>query len=473
VFAPKVIAIYKDASGLLAQRISDSKASASDQSSSRGIGLGRTIKELSQHPVRLMDRGTLRLYVGLLEKELSLARAALATLDANEGVLAAGTGGPIGAQGKVNSGMGGGGVGAYGRVSSRHDSQHDVMGSPLGQSGAGQAYRVATPLISTAPSTARPSPLGMTGSPKGGSSGGFGGIGGRDIPGMVPRSQSAVLAASTFPKFGAPISPTRGPSVGPPSATASSNPSLLLAAAAMASNTGSSGNRSKEAPSISSSSSGGLLGFGSSSGSGSNPQATTTGQGAGATSSLAGSSSKTLQRTSSLSSTLAFSVGTPPPGLATSGGGGGGAAGPSSRAAIASRHMTEIKGMGHASLPDSPSQSSLATDGPVESLELPPTSGATSARPRSSSGAGTETRFRISSQPTASASGMGGLPPTSPPQVRFVATPTGLPSTSAGSIDHGSSSGSVATPPTGAGLAVTIASPPSTETRPLLPPPSV
>jgi hypothetical protein len=43
---------------------------------------------LAQQPIRLMDRGTLRTYVTLLEKELTMARAALATLDANEGVLA-------------------------------------------------------------------------------------------------------------------------------------------------------------------------------------------------------------------------------------------------------------------------------------------------------------------------------------------------------------------------------------------------
>jgi hypothetical protein len=91
VFAPKVIAIYKDASGLLAQRISDSKASASDIAS-RNATMGRGIKDLAQQPIRLMDRTTLRTYTILLEKELTMARAALATLDANEGVLAGGGG---------------------------------------------------------------------------------------------------------------------------------------------------------------------------------------------------------------------------------------------------------------------------------------------------------------------------------------------------------------------------------------------
>jgi hypothetical protein len=46
----------------------------------------RGIKDLAQQPIRLMDRATLRSYVNLLDRELSLARAALATLDANEGV---------------------------------------------------------------------------------------------------------------------------------------------------------------------------------------------------------------------------------------------------------------------------------------------------------------------------------------------------------------------------------------------------
>jgi hypothetical protein len=39
-----------------------------------------------------MDRVTLRTYVYLLEKELNLTKAALATLDANENVLADGHG---------------------------------------------------------------------------------------------------------------------------------------------------------------------------------------------------------------------------------------------------------------------------------------------------------------------------------------------------------------------------------------------
>jgi hypothetical protein len=91
VFAPKVITIYKDASGILAQRISDSKASASELAA-RSAQTGRTIKDLAQQPIRLMDRVTLRTYVNLLEKELTAARAALATLDANEGVLAGGGG---------------------------------------------------------------------------------------------------------------------------------------------------------------------------------------------------------------------------------------------------------------------------------------------------------------------------------------------------------------------------------------------
>jgi hypothetical protein len=84
------LAIYKDASGLIAQRISDSKASASELT--RSAQVGRTIKELAQVPIRLMDRVTLRTYVFLLEKELNTAKAALATLDANENVLAGGGG---------------------------------------------------------------------------------------------------------------------------------------------------------------------------------------------------------------------------------------------------------------------------------------------------------------------------------------------------------------------------------------------
>jgi hypothetical protein len=116
-FGPKVITIYKDASGFLAQRVSDSKASASELSRNPGT---RTIKELAQQPIRLMDRATLRMYAALLEKELSAARAALATLDANEGVLAGG-GGHIMAQQHASqvrtvSGLGntGGGAGSNG-----------------------------------------------------------------------------------------------------------------------------------------------------------------------------------------------------------------------------------------------------------------------------------------------------------------------------------------------------------------------
>jgi hypothetical protein len=62
VFAPKVITIYKDASGILAQRISDSKASASELAA-RSAQTGRTIKDLAQQPIRFMDRVTLRTYV--------------------------------------------------------------------------------------------------------------------------------------------------------------------------------------------------------------------------------------------------------------------------------------------------------------------------------------------------------------------------------------------------------------------------
>ena len=65
IFVPKVVTIYKDASGLFAQRISDSKASASEISS-RSMNMGKTIKDLSQQPIRLMDRVTLRTYVVLL-----------------------------------------------------------------------------------------------------------------------------------------------------------------------------------------------------------------------------------------------------------------------------------------------------------------------------------------------------------------------------------------------------------------------
>jgi hypothetical protein len=82
-FLPKVITIYKDASGFIAQRVSDSKLSQSDLSRQANM---RGIKELSQQPIRLMDRATLRSYVNLLERELNLARAALSTLDVNEGV---------------------------------------------------------------------------------------------------------------------------------------------------------------------------------------------------------------------------------------------------------------------------------------------------------------------------------------------------------------------------------------------------
>jgi hypothetical protein len=121
-FAPKVITIYKDASGLIAHRISDSKASASELSRTPGP---RTIKELSQQPIRLMDRVALRTYFVLLEREISLVRAALATMDANEGLLAhggtsanqyvrndskngGGTGTPPGPAGRTIGGVGGG-----------------------------------------------------------------------------------------------------------------------------------------------------------------------------------------------------------------------------------------------------------------------------------------------------------------------------------------------------------------------------
>jgi hypothetical protein len=70
----------------LAQRVSDSKASMSEIGSRPNVG--RTIKDLSQQPIRLMDRATLRTYVYLLDKELTCAKSALQTLDANEGVLA-------------------------------------------------------------------------------------------------------------------------------------------------------------------------------------------------------------------------------------------------------------------------------------------------------------------------------------------------------------------------------------------------
>jgi hypothetical protein len=92
IFGPKVATIYKDASGLIAQRISDSRATASGDSSGRNQP--RTLKEYAAQPVRLMDRITVRSYVTLLERELAVARKALATLDANENVLApAGQGG--------------------------------------------------------------------------------------------------------------------------------------------------------------------------------------------------------------------------------------------------------------------------------------------------------------------------------------------------------------------------------------------
>jgi hypothetical protein len=154
LFAPKVLAIYKDASGLIAQRISDSKASASELS--RSAQTGRTIKELAQVPIRLMDRVTLRTYVYILEKELNTAKAALATLDANEGVLAGG-GGYVSAaftSGNTNGGMNGA---PRSKVSS-----HDVglgFGTPTNASRAGmqqqsgptlsggRAYVASTPTV--------------------------------------------------------------------------------------------------------------------------------------------------------------------------------------------------------------------------------------------------------------------------------------------------------------------------------------
>jgi hypothetical protein len=122
IFAPKVIAIYKDASGLIAQRISDSKASASEIT--RSAQMGRTIKELAQQPIRLMDRTTLRTYVNLLEKELTMARAALATLDANEGVLAGGGGHGY----RTIAGQGQGGMGNEGGRLSAPNSRLDTTG---------------------------------------------------------------------------------------------------------------------------------------------------------------------------------------------------------------------------------------------------------------------------------------------------------------------------------------------------------
>lgn len=181
-FGPKVVTIYKDASGFLAQRVSDSKASASELSRNPG---GRTIKELAQQPIRLMDRGTLRMYASLLEKELSMARAALATLDANEGVLAGGGGGHMTAQHqsmmRTVSGVGnttgaGGGTGLLNRA-----QPNNAVGTPPGstmrlmagatnqaftsnnnnspRSRAGSVYKYPTPAPTTAtgPGSARAS----------------------------------------------------------------------------------------------------------------------------------------------------------------------------------------------------------------------------------------------------------------------------------------------------------------------------
>jgi hypothetical protein len=181
VFAPKVIAIYKDASGLLAQRISDSKASGSDQGSSQRSGGpgGRTIKELSQQPIRLMDRGTLRTYVGLLEKELTMARAALATLDANEGVLAAA------------GHIGGGAVGA--RNSGLNLSRVDAGGVNGGMTPTNAGGRT-TPLGNgpRGPSGSYPTNTGGSASPKGGSG----------APGF-PTMQRTASTAFTGNKYGA------------------------------------------------------------------------------------------------------------------------------------------------------------------------------------------------------------------------------------------------------------------------------
>jgi hypothetical protein len=82
-----VHAIYRDASGLLANRLSDSRSS---NGSSRTVG--KQLKDFVGQPVRLLDRGSLKAYLSLLEREINVVRAALATLEANEGSLAGGAG---------------------------------------------------------------------------------------------------------------------------------------------------------------------------------------------------------------------------------------------------------------------------------------------------------------------------------------------------------------------------------------------
>jgi hypothetical protein len=85
-FLPKVHAIYQDASGLLAARVSDSHSS----DGSKANGVARTMKDYISQPIRLMDRTSLRSYQALLERELNVVRATLNTLEANEHVLAGG-----------------------------------------------------------------------------------------------------------------------------------------------------------------------------------------------------------------------------------------------------------------------------------------------------------------------------------------------------------------------------------------------
>jgi hypothetical protein len=215
VFTPKVIAIYKDASGLLAQRISDSKASASDIAS-RNATMGRGIKDLAQQPIRLMDRTTLRTYVNLLEKELTMARAALATLDANEGVLAAGTGHAY----KAMPGQGGpqiGGVhlsqqgGNLSGPNSRVDS-----GMPAGRSVTPHASMGSSGFTvggSTVASAGRPYATGN----------------------MSPKSSAAAAASSQLPgmiRTGSQI--TKFGSTGVATTAGGASHSMLLAAAALA-----------------------------------------------------------------------------------------------------------------------------------------------------------------------------------------------------------------------------------------------
>jgi hypothetical protein len=138
-----VHAIYRDASGLLANRLSESRSS---NGSNRQVG--RTLKDYAGQPVRLMDRTTLRAYQGLLERELQIARAALATLEANEGSLA---GRYDGGAAQPLSGLGATGGGGN---SGNGDRDGSVNAPPRSNTPGGGVYRTNTGTALSYPSPA-------------------------------------------------------------------------------------------------------------------------------------------------------------------------------------------------------------------------------------------------------------------------------------------------------------------------------